>query len=323
MDRDRRWERTEKSYRAMVYGEGIRAEDALTTVRESHQSGTFDEFVLPTVITEGGQPVVTIRSDDAIIFFNFRPDRAIQLSQALSNPEFDGFDRGPEKPRRLHYVCMTHYSETVRGEVAYPSVDLVNTFGEVVSRHGLKQLRIAETEKYPHVTFFFSGGREATFPGEERILIASPKVATYDLKPEMSAYEVTEALLKEIRADKHDAIILNFANPDMVGHSGKLEPTIRAVEAVDECLGRIVDLVLEKGGVAVITADHGNADMVIDEQGRPHTAHTTFPAPLIVTDESVKLRDGGILADISPTLLHLLGVEKPKEMNGESLIIEA
>ncbi|WP_124728345.1 2,3-bisphosphoglycerate-independent phosphoglycerate mutase [Staphylospora marina] len=322
MDRDRRWDRTEKSYRAMVLGEGIRTEDALTAVRESHESGTFDEFVLPTVITEHGQPVTTIRSDDAIIFFNFRPDRAIQLSQALSNPDFDGFDRGPEQPRRLHYVCMTHYSETVRGEIAFPSVDLVNTFGEVVSRHGLKQLRIAETEKYPHVTFFFSGGREATFPGEERILIASPKVPTYDLKPEMSAYEVTDALLKEIEADKHDAIILNFANPDMVGHSGKLEPTIRAVEAVDECLGRIVDLVLEKGGVAVITADHGNADMVIDEQGRPHTAHTTFPVPLIVTDESVKLRDGGILADISPTLLHLLGVEKPEEMNGQSLIVE-
>jgi 2,3-bisphosphoglycerate-independent phosphoglycerate mutase len=322
MDRDRRWERTEKSYRAMVFGEGLTHTDPLQAVKESHEKGTFDEFVIPTVIVDGGQPVGRVETNDALIFFNFRPDRAIQLSQALANADFNGFDRGPGKPDNLYYVCMTHYSETVSGHIAFKPTDLVNTFGEVASKHGLRQLRIAETEKYPHVTFFFSGGREEPFPGEERILINSPKVATYDLKPEMSAYELTDALLKEIEAGKHDVIILNFANPDMVGHSGKLEPTIRAVEAVDECLGKVVDLVLEKGGVAVITADHGNADMVIDENGRPHTAHTTFPVPFIVTDKTVKLREGGILADISPTLLHLLDVPQPEEMTGKSMILE-
>jgi 2,3-bisphosphoglycerate-independent phosphoglycerate mutase len=322
MDRDRRWERTEKSYRAMVYGEGPQYHDPIKAIKESYEKSVYDEFVIPTVIVdEQGEPVGRIKDNDAIIFFNFRPDRAIQISLAFTNEDFRGFDRGPGRPKNLYYVCLTHFSELVQGYVAYKPTDLDNTLGEVVSQHGLKQLRIAETEKYPHVTFFFSGGREEPFPGEERILINSPKVATYDLKPEMSAYEVTDALLKEIEADKHDVIILNFANPDMVGHSGKLEPTIRAVEAVDECLGKVVDLVLEKGGVAVITADHGNADMVIDENGRPHTAHTTFPVPFIVTKKDVKLRDGGILADISPTILTLLGVEQPKEMTGKTLIV--
>src|SRR5690606_31757284 len=211
----------------------------------------------------------------------FRPDRAIQISLAFTNKDFRGFDRGEGHPQNLYYVCLTNFSESVDGYVAYKPTDLDNTFGEVVSQQGLKQLRIAETEKYPHVTFFFSGGREDPFPGEERILINSPKVATYDLKPEMSAYEVTEALVKEIEAEKHDAIILNFANPDMVGHSGKLKPTIEAVEAVDECLGRVTDALFAKGGVAVITADHGNADQLCDENGRPHTAHTTNPVPFI------------------------------------------
>lgn len=321
MDRDQRWERTEKSYRAMVYGEGPAYQDPIQAVKESYEKSIFDEFVMPTVIVdENHQPVGTIQDNDSIIFYNFRPDRAIQISLAFTNEDFRGFDRGSKQPKNLYYVCLTHFSELVDGYVAYKPANLDNTFGEVVAQNGLKQLRIAETEKYPHVTFFFSGGREEKFPGEERILINSPKVATYDLKPEMSAYEVADALVKEIEAEKFDTIILNFANPDMVGHSGKLEPTIKAVEAVDECLGKVVDLVIQKGGVAVITADHGNADMVIDEEGRPFTAHTTFPVPFIVTDNSVQLRDDGILADISPTLLHLLQIEQPREMTGKSLI---
>ncbi|TCW39079.1 phosphoglycerate mutase [Laceyella sacchari] len=321
MDRDKRWERTEKSYRAMVYGEGPTYRDPVEAVQASYEQSVYDEFVMPTVIVdEHNQPVGTIKDNDAVIFYNFRPDRAIQISLAFTNDDFRGFDRGPKRPQHLYYVCLTKFSETVDGYVAYKPTDLDNTYGEVVSQQGLKQLRIAETEKYPHVTFFFNGGREEKFPGEERILINSPKVATYDLKPEMSAYEVTEALLKEIEAEKYDTIILNFANPDMVGHSGKLEPTIKAVEAVDECLGRIVDLVISKGGVAVITADHGNADMVIDENGRPHTAHTTFPVPFIVTKQGVTLREGGILADIAPTMLDLLGLEKPEEMTGNTLL---
>lgn len=324
MDRDKRWERTEKSYRAMVYGEGPTYRDPVEAVQASYEQSVYDEFVMPTVIVdEHNQPVGTIKDNDAVIFYNFRPDRAIQISLAFTNDDFRGFDRGPKRPQHLYYVCLTKFSETVDGYVAYKPTDLDNTYGEVVSQQGLKQLRIAETEKYPHVTFFFNGGREEEFPGEERILINSPKVATYDLKPEMSAYEVTEALLKEIEAEKYDTIILNFANPDMVGHSGKLEPTIKAVEAVDECLGRIVDLVISKGGVAVITADHGNADMVIDENGRPHTAHTTFPVPFIVTKQGVTLREGGILADIAPTMLDLLGLEKPEEMTGNTLLSRA
>ncbi|GAA5346300.1 phosphoglycerate mutase [Planifilum fimeticola] len=322
MDRDRRWDRTEKAYRAMVYGEGPKYRDPVQAVKESYEKSVYDEFVMPTVIVdEKDQPVGLIEDDDAVIFYNFRPDRAIQISLAFTNEDFRGFDRGPQRPKNLYYVCLTHFSETVQGYVAYRPTDLDNTLGEVLSQHGLRQLRIAETEKYPHVTFFFSGGREDPFPGEDRILIDSPKVATYDLKPEMSAYEVTEALLKEIAAEKHDVIILNFANPDMVGHSGKLEPTVRAVEAVDECLGRVVEAVLAKGGVAVITADHGNADMVLDAENRPHTAHTTFPVPFIVTDEGVKLREGGILADIAPTILRLLGLPRPKEMTGRSIVL--
>lgn len=321
MDRDRRWERTEKAYRAMVYGEGPRYRDPLKAIRESYEKSVYDEFVMPTVIVdEAGEPVGLVKDGDAIIFFNFRPDRAIQLSQAFTNEDFRGFDRGPNRPKDLHFVSMTHFSETVNGFVAYKPTNLDNTFGEVLVQHGLTQLRIAETEKYPHVTYFFSGGREEKFPGETRILIDSPKVPTYDLKPEMSAYEVTDAVVKEIAAERHDVIILNFANPDMVGHSGKMAPTIKAVEAVDECLGRVVEAVLAKGGVAVITADHGNADWMIDERGNPVTSHSTNPVPFIVTKPGLVLREGGILADIAPTLLHLLGLPQPKEMTGRSLI---
>jgi 2,3-bisphosphoglycerate-independent phosphoglycerate mutase len=322
MDRDKRWERVEKSYQAIAHGEGPSYSDPTAVVEDSYNNDIHDEFVLPSVITkEDGSPVATLEDNDAVIFANFRPDRAIQISQVFTNEDFRGFDRG-DYPKNVHFVCLTQFSETVKGEVAFKPTNLDNTLGEVLSQQGYKQLRIAETEKYPHVTFFFSGGREQEFPGEERVLIDSPKVATYDLKPEMSAYEVTDALVNEIEADKHDVIILNFANPDMVGHSGMLEPTIKAVEVVDECLGRIVDKLLEKGGKAIITADHGNADEVITPEGGPMTAHTTNPVPVIVTEEGVSLREDGILADLSPTVLALLGAEQPKEMTGKSLLVK-
>ncbi|WP_338554047.1 2,3-bisphosphoglycerate-independent phosphoglycerate mutase [Paenibacillus sp. KS-LC4] len=321
MDRDKRWERVEKSYRAMVYGEGPQYNDPLKAIVESYEKSVYDEFVMPTVIVgEDGKPVGLVESEDAVIFFNFRPDRAIQLGQVFTNEDFRGFERGEQAPKNLYFVCLTLFSETIGGFVAYSPKNLDNTLGEVLVQNGKKQLRIAETEKYPHVTFFFSGGRDHELPGETRILINSPKVATYDLKPEMSAYEVAAAAVSEIEADKHDAIILNFANPDMVGHSGMLEPTIKAVEATDACLGQVVEAVLAKGGVCIITADHGNADMVFDENGRPFTAHTTNPVPCIVTVAGATLRNDGILADLAPTVLDLMQLSKPAEMTGVSLI---
>ncbi|RXT04046.1 2,3-bisphosphoglycerate-independent phosphoglycerate mutase [Ammoniphilus sp. CFH 90114] len=321
MDRDKRWERTEKSYRAMVYGEGPAYVDPLRAVQESHEKSIFDEFVMPTVITdEQGQPNGLVEDEDAVIFFNFRPDRAIQLSQVFTNEDFRGFDRGEKAPKDLYFVCLTKFSESVQGFVAYKPTNLDNTLGEVLCQEGLKQLRIAETEKYPHVTFFFSGGREAEFEGETRVLIPSPKdVATYDLKPEMSAQGITDALIHELDKDIHDVVILNFANCDMVGHSGRMEPTIQAVETVDRCMGMVVDAILAKGGVALITADHGNADLMLDPNGNPITSHSTYPVPFIVTKDGVELRKDGVLADISPTILKLLGVEQPKEMTGKSL----
>ncbi len=321
MDRDKRWDRVEKSYRALAYGEGPSYTDPYELIDDNYKNEIYDEFVLPSVMTEeDGSPIATVDDEDAVIFFNFRPDRAIQISQVFTNDDFRGFDRGEERPKNIHFVSLTRFSETVGGDVAFKPANLDNTLGEVLAQQDYKQLRIAETEKYPHVTFFFSGGREEEFPGEERILIDSPKVATYDLKPEMSAYEVTDALLKELDADKHDAIILNFANPDMVGHSGMLEPTVKAIEAVDECLGKIVDKIKEKGGHAIITADHGNSDEVTTLDGDAMTAHTTNPVPVIVTKEGAELRTDGILADLSPTLLDLLGGKQPKEMTGKSLI---
>lgn len=321
MDRDKRWERVEKSYRAIVYGDGPKYTDPITAVTESYEKSVFDEFVEPTVIVDGaGKPVGLVESGDSVVFLNFRPDRAIQLSQVFTNLDFQGFDRGSDFPIGLHFVCLTLFSETVGGYVAYEPKNLDNTLGEVLVQQGKTQLRIAETEKYPHVTFFFSGGRDVQLPGETRVLINSPKVATYDLQPEMSAYEVAEAAVKEIESDKHDAIILNFANPDMVGHSGMLEPTIKAVEVTDECVGKVVDAVLAKGGVTIIIADHGNADMVFDENGRPFTAHTTNPVPFIVTSEDVILRESGILADVAPTILDLMGLPQPAEMTGQSMI---
>ena len=321
MDRDNRWERVEKCYRSMVYGEGPAYTNPMDCVEDNYKNGIYDEFVLPSVMTkEDGSPVATIQDNDAVIFYNFRPDRAIQISNVFTNEDFRGFDRGEKQPKNLHFVCFTHFSETVKGYVAFKPTNLDNTLGEVLSQNNLKQLRIAETEKYPHVTFFMSGGREAEFPGEERILIASPKVATYDLKPEMSAPEVTEALLKEIEADKFDAIILNYANPDMVGHSGMLEPTVKAIETVDEGLGKVVDAIIAKGGYAIITADHGNSDEVVTLEGKPMTAHTTNPVPVIVTKEGITLREDGKLADLAPTMLDLLHVDKPAEMTGDTLI---
>ncbi|MBM7571048.1 2,3-bisphosphoglycerate-independent phosphoglycerate mutase [Aquibacillus albus] len=321
MDRDKRWDRVKKAYDAMVYGEGPTYTDPFELIDDNYKNEIYDEFVLPSVLTdENGKPKATIEDEDSVIFYNFRPDRAIQISRTFANDDFRDFDRGEKAPKNIHFVGLTHFSETVDGFVAYEPVNLDNTVGEVLAQNDLNQLRIAETEKYPHVTFFMSGGREKEFPGEKRILIDSPKVATYDLQPEMSAYEVTDALLKELDEGNQNAIILNFANPDMVGHSGMLEPTIKAIEVVDECLGKIVDKIIEKGGHAIITADHGNSDEVLTEEGKPMTAHTTNPVPVIVTKDGIELRDGGILGDLAPTLLDLLDVNKPKEMTGSSLI---
>ena len=321
MDRDKRWERIELAYRAMVYGDGPKYRNPHELLEESYNKEVFDEFVIPAVMTrENGEPVATIEDDDAVIFYNFRPDRATQMTHTFTNPNFAEFDLGEKAPKNVRFVMLTQYSDDIKANVAFGPNHLKNTVGEVLANNGLTQLRIAETEKYPHVTYFMSGGREEKFEGEDRILIPSPKVPTYDLKPEMSAYEVTEALLEDLEEEKHNVIILNFANPDMVGHSGMLEPTIKAVEAVDECVGKVVDKILEKGGCAIITADHGNSDEVVTIDGKPMTAHTTNPVPVIVTKKGIELREDGILGDLSPTLLDLLQVEKPLEMTGTSLI---
>ena len=321
MDRDKRWERTEKAYRAMVYGEGPHYTDPVQAVEDSYAKSIYDEFVMPTVIVDQeDRPIAAIASGDAVIFFNFRPDRAIQISQVFTNQDFRFFSRGTDFPQDLYYVCLTQFSESIDGYVAYKPTNLDDTLGELLARNELRQLRIAETEKYPHVTYFFSGGREEEFPLEKRILIPSPKVATYDLQPEMSAYEVTEAVLKEIAEDNFDVIILNYANADMVGHSGKIEPTIKAIETLDECLGRVVPAIITKGGVALITADHGNADLMLDVEGHPVTSHSTNPVPLIITLKDQELRKDGVLADISPTIIKLLNIQQPENMTGKSLI---
>ncbi|MBG9984704.1 2,3-bisphosphoglycerate-independent phosphoglycerate mutase [Aerococcaceae bacterium DSM 111022] len=319
MDRDNRWDREQIAYDAMVHGKGTRFESAEAGVQASYDNEVYDEFVVPFVVEKDGQPVGQVQDNDSVIFFNFRPDRAIQMATALSNPGFQEFDRG-EALSGLNFVSFTEYSDKVISHIAFKKVDLKNTIGEVLSDAGKAQLRIAETEKFPHVTFFMSGGRHEEFDGEERILIPSPKVATYDLQPEMSAYEVKDALVEKINSDTIDAIILNFANPDMVGHSGMLEPTVKAIEAVDECLGEVVDAILAKDGYAIITADHGNSDEVIDVEGNPMTAHTTNPVPVIVTKKGIELREGGKLADLAPTLLDLMEIDKPEDMTGESII---
>lgn len=317
MDRDNRWERIQLAYDVMVNGTGPVYTSAEEGVQASYEAGVTDEFVIPFIVQQEGQVPVQISDGDAAVFFNFRPDRAIQLSRAFTQNGFDGFSAKPFTG--LEFVTFTDYSAEVAARVVFASQDLKNTIGEVLSKNHIRQLRIAETEKYPHVTFFMSGGREEEFEGEKRILIPSPKVATYDLKPEMSAYEVTDALIKELQEDQIDAFILNLANPDMVGHSGLLEPTVKAVETTDECVGRILDVLLAKGGTAIITADHGNADEVITTEGAPMTAHTTNPVPVIVTKDGVTLREGGILADLAPTMLKLLGIDQPEEMTGTPL----
>lgn len=321
MDRDNRWPRIKRAYDAIYHGVGKRATDAVEAVRASYAEEIFDEFIEPIVIEKDGKPVATVQDNDAVIFFNFRPDRAIQLSRAVSEENFTEFDLG-QKPENVKLITMTNYMDDMNAEVLFPPIFLDNVLGKVLSDNHLEQVRVAETEKFPHVTFFMNGGIHEEFPGESRILIPSPKVETYDLKPEMSAYEVADALVEKIEEDAYDAIILNFANPDMVGHSGMLEPTIKAVEATDDNLGRVVDAILAKDGYAVIFADHGNADTVTNDDGSPHTAHTTVPVPVIVTKKGISLRTDGKLADVAPTMLDLLGIEQPAEMTGESLIIK-
>lgn len=316
MDRDNRWERVEKAYAAMVYGEGVKAECAVCAVKNSYKNDVTDEFVVPAVV-EGG---ATIKPNDSVIFFNFRPDRAREITRTLVDPDFNGFER-KNGFFPVNFVCMTQYDATMPNvDVAFKPQSLKNTLGEYISDKGMAQLRIAETEKYAHVTFFFNGGVEKQYEGEDRILVKSPSVATYDLQPEMSAYEVTDKLVPAIKSGKYDMIILNFANCDMVGHTGVFEAAVKAVEAVDECVGRVVTAIQEMGGVALITADHGNADKMVDADGEPFTAHTTNPVPFCVVGYDCELREGGRLADIAPTMLQILGLEQPAEMDGVSLI---
>ena len=318
MDRDNRWERVEKAYAAMVYGEGEKAACGLCAMQNSYDNGVTDEFVVPTVI-DGAQP---IQPNDSVIFFNFRPDRAREITRTLVDPDFTGFERR-NGFFPLTYICMTPYDATMPNvDVAFKKESLDNTLGEYISKLGMKQLRIAETEKYAHVTFFFNGGVEKQYEGEDRILVHSPKVATYDLQPEMSAYEVTDKMVDAVNSGKYDVIILNFANCDMVGHTGVFDAAVKAVEAVDTCVGRVIDAVLAQGGAALITADHGNADHMFDEDGTPFTAHTTNPVPLCVVGHPCTLREGGRLADLAPTMLQILNIPQPAEMTGKSLIAD-
>jgi 2,3-bisphosphoglycerate-independent phosphoglycerate mutase len=320
MDRDKRWGREELAYQAISNAKGPVFDSAYEGVKASYDEEVYDEFVVPFVV-KGYDELKDngVSDNDGIIFYNFRPDRAAQLSEIYTNPNFSGFELDRQY-NNLKFVTFTRYSDAVSADVVFEKEDIVNTIGEVVSKAGKKQLRIAETEKYPHVTYFMSGGRHEKFDGERRVLVDSPKVATYDLQPEMSAYEVKDRCMDELKKGDLDLVLLNFANPDMVGHSGKLEPTVKAIEAVDECLGPIVDEIIKQGGYAIITADHGNSDEVTSLDGEPMTAHTTNPVPIIVTKEGVSVRSGGRLADLSPTLLDLMGVDQPEEMTGESLV---
>jgi 2,3-bisphosphoglycerate-independent phosphoglycerate mutase len=321
MDRDNRWERVKQAYDAMALGKGLYAESAVEGVKESYSRGEYDEFVKPVVIVNDGKALATIDKNDSVIFFNFRPDRAREITRSFVDEDFDGFER-PKGFFPLYYVCMTEYDKTMPNVVVAFIPDILkNTFGEYISKLGYKQLRIAETEKYAHVTFFFNGGVEKMYPGEDRVLIPSPQIATYDLKPEMSAFEVTDEIIKRIDSEIYDVIVLNFANCDMVGHTGIYSAAKSAVEAIDKCLGKIIPKVIEKGGVALITADHGNAEQMVDYQtGANFTAHTTNPVPLICIGlNKIELKKGR-LADLAPTILDIMGLEKPEEMTGESLI---
>lgn len=316
MDRDNRWERVELAYNAIVKAEGKNSSNVLEVLPNSYAENVTDEFIIPTVINGGAK----IEENDSVVFFNFRPDRAREITRTIVDPDFNGFSR---EFFPTTYVCMTQYDVTMPNvAVAFKPQALTNTFGEYVSEKGLTQLRIAETEKYAHVTFFFNGGVEQSFEGEDRALINSPKVATYDLQPEMSALLVRDEVVSRINSGKYDTIILNYANCDMVGHTAILDAVVKAVETVDECVNDTVNAVLAMGGIALITADHGNADKILDENGKPFTAHTTFPVPFCVVGAGdVKLREGGILADIAPTMLKLMGLEKPESMEGTSIIL--
>ena len=319
MDRDNRWERVSKAYDAMVNGKGNCCESAVEAIEKSYNDDVTDEFVVPTVITTDGKPNGVIKENDSVVFFNFRPDRAREITRTIVDPDFNGFER---KFFKTYFVCMTQYDASMPNvHVAFKPEQLKNTLGEYLSKLGLKQLRIAETEKYAHVTFFFNGGVEKVYDGEDRILVASPKVATYDLQPEMSAYEVTDKLLAALDTNKYDVIILNYANCDMVGHTGVMEAAVKAVEAVDECIGKIYDKVKEMGGVILITADHGNAEQMIDPKDKSvFTAHTTNVVPLVISGVGdVKLKSGR-LADLAPTMLDIMNIDIPEEMTGESLI---
>ncbi len=325
MDRDNNYDRVKIAYDALTKGEGLTAESGPEGIQESYDRGETDEFVKPTVVLKDGKPVATIQDKDSVIFFNFRPDRAREITRSFCDDEFTGFDR--EKRLDIIYVCFSDYDPTIPNkEVAFHKISVTNTFGEWLAANHMKQARIAETEKYAHVTFFFNGGVEKPNEGEDRILVNSPKdVATYDLKPQMSAYEVCDKLVEAIKSDKYDVIIINFANPDMVGHTGVEAAAIKAVEAVDECVGKAVDAIKEVGGQMFICADHGNAEQLIDyETGAPFTAHTTNPVPFIIVnaDPAYTLREGGCLADIVPTLIEMMGMKQPEEMTGTSLIIK-
>jgi 2,3-bisphosphoglycerate-independent phosphoglycerate mutase len=319
MDRDKRWDRVEKAYRCLTDGVGGKAETAKIAVENGYERGENDEFLQPTVVDSNG----LVQDWDSIIFFNFRPDRAREITRAFVDPGFSDF---PTKSMRIHYTCMTRYDASLDVPIAFPPQNLSDTLGQVISRSGLLQLRIAETEKYAHVTYFFNGGKESPNPGEDRALIPSPKVATYDLQPEMSAYLVTNELMARIDSGKYDFIVLNFANPDMVGHTGIFDAAVKAVEVVDGCVGKIADEILKKGGAVLLTADHGNAEKMIDlTTGQPHTAHTTNPVPftLIIDDgTNYRLREDGILADVAPTVLQLMHIPQPEAMTGNSLIIQ-
>ncbi len=316
MDRDNAWDRVEKAYAALVYGEGVQESDPVQAIKNSYANGVTDEFMLPTVIESGAQ----IKADDSVIFFNFRPDRARQITRAFVDPDFKGFERA-NGFFPVNFVCMAQYDATMPNvSVAYPPEQLTMTMGEYLAKLGKTQLRIAETQKYAHVTFFFNGGEEKQFEGEDRILIKSPDVETFDMKPEMSAYEVCDAVVEAINSDKYDVIILNYANCDMVGHTGVFDAAVQAVEAVDECVGRMVDAILAKGGAALITADHGNADKMMEPDGSPFTAHTTNPVPLIAVGVEGELIEGGVLADLAPTMLSIMEVPQPEEMTGKSLL---
>jgi len=323
MDRDKRWDRVKKGYDALVYARGETAASAREAVENAYARGETDEFVLPTVLLDGEKPIVTVRSEDSFVFYNFRADRARQITKAFNMPDFVGWER--EEFVKPHFVQMTQYEDDIPASVAFPPREIRNNLGTLVSRAGMKQLRIAETEKYAHVTFFFNSGAEDPYEGEDRCLIPSPRIATYDLQPEMSAYKVTEEVLKRIDSDTYNLIVLNFANPDMVGHTGVFDAAVKAVEIVDGCVGRVVDAMLAKNGTVLVTADHGNCELMIDpESGGPHTAHTTNPVHLMLVDNNLKsaklLADGAKLADVAPTLMHLLGLERPPEMTGRCLL---